>query len=114
MRAGVAINSVLCGRSQHLLARSQLVLVGPARRIEKTRYAVAYAGRTWDVDVFAGANTGLVLAEVELNSPDEPIELPSWVGREVTNDPRFRNSKLIPMSKAHERSGSDACVAFAT
>ena len=73
-----------------------LTLVGPARRIEKTRYAVEHAGRFWDVDVFGGANKGLILAEVELKSPNEPVTLPPWVGSEVTNDPRFRNSKLIP------------------
>lgn len=72
-----------------------LTLVGPARRVEKTRYAVEHAGRFWDVDVFGGANQGLILAEVELKSPDEPVTLPPWVGSEVTNDPRFRNSKLI-------------------
>ena len=71
-----------------------LTLVGPARWIEKARYAVEHAGRSWDVDVFGGANDGLILAEIELKSPGETVILPPWIGSEVTSDPRFRNSKL--------------------
>jgi adenylate cyclase len=96
------------------LADFLLALVGPACRIEKTRYAIAYAGRTWEVDVFAGANEGLILAEVELDSPHDPVAVPPWIGREVTNDPRFRNSKLIPMATDDQRSGfatDAACTA---
>ena len=73
-----------------------LALIGPARQIEKTRYTIEHAGHAWDVDVFGGANKGLILAEVELKSPDEAVSLPPWIGSEVTGDPRFRNSKLIP------------------
>ncbi|ABS67614.1 CYTH domain-containing protein [Xanthobacter versatilis] len=62
--------------------------------IEKTRYAVEHAGRTWTVDVFEGENDGLVMAEVELQGADEHVELPDWAGEEVTDDPRYRNSSL--------------------
>jgi adenylate cyclase len=47
------------------------------------------------VDEFAGHNDGLVLAEVELQDPAQPVELPSWVSQEVTHDERFRNSHLV-------------------
>jgi len=47
------------------------------------------------VDEFAGKNRGLVVAEVELEAPDEPLELPDWVGEEVTSDPRYRNVHLV-------------------
>ena len=80
------------------VADGLLALLGPARRVEKTRYAVEHAGRSWDVDVFGGANEGLILAEVELKSPEETIRLPPWIGPEVTGAPQFRNSKLTPMS----------------
>lgn len=63
--------------------------------IEKVRYSVTHAGRLWTIDVFEAANAGLVMAEVELQSPDEVVELPSWVGEEVTYDPRYRNSALV-------------------
>ena len=62
--------------------------------IDKTRYLVPFAGRTWEVDVFAGANAPLVLAEVELEAADAAVERPDWVGREVTSDPRYQNSRL--------------------
>lgn len=65
--------------------------------IEKTRYHVPHAGRVWDVDVFAGRATGLILAEVELSTTDQFVELPDWVGKEVTDDPRFRNSAIALM-----------------
>lgn len=62
--------------------------------LEKTRFLVEHAGRTWEVDVFAGPNTGLVLAEVELEAEDATVEVPDWVGQEVTEDRRFTSSSL--------------------
>jgi adenylate cyclase len=63
--------------------------------IEKTRYTVEYAGRAWEVDEFAGENSGLILAEVELDSIDEQIALPPWAGEEVTDDFRYYNASLV-------------------
>lgn len=63
--------------------------------IDKIRHLIpAGNGRTWEVDVFAGAHEGLVLAEIELESPDETVDLPRWIGREVTGDPRYGNLAL--------------------
>ncbi len=62
--------------------------------VEKRRHRVLHAGRTWEVDVFDGANAGLVVAEIELDDEDERIELPPWVGAEVTDDPRYLNVNL--------------------
>jgi adenylate cyclase len=62
--------------------------------IEKTRYRIPVGKHTFEVDRFAGANEGLVVAEVELRSEDEAVELPDWIGREVTDDPRYYNSNL--------------------
>lgn len=66
----------------------------PDRRLEKTRYRVAHAGAMWDVDVFGGELAGLILAEIELEREDQPVVLPPWVEREVTDDARYRNSRL--------------------
>lgn len=63
--------------------------------IEKTRYTVEFAGRTWEIDEFAGSNEGLIVAEIELSGEHVRVELPSWVGREVTGDPRYYNSSLV-------------------
>jgi adenylate cyclase len=62
--------------------------------VEKTRYRVPHGRHTWEVDVFAGANAGLLLAEIELASPDEAFERPPWLGEEVSADPRYANSQL--------------------
>ncbi len=62
--------------------------------LEKTRHRVPVGGRTWEVDVFAGANAGLVIAEVELEREDARLERPPWVGAEVTGDPRLQNASL--------------------
>ena len=63
--------------------------------IEKTRHLVVHEGVTWEVDEFAGENTGLIVAEVELDDADQEIELPAWAGDEVTDDPRYFNANLI-------------------
>lgn len=62
--------------------------------IEKTRYNVEYGGYLWEVDVFAGVHAGLVVAEVELDHPDEDPPLPPWIGKEVTGDKRYSNQWL--------------------
>ena len=62
--------------------------------VEKYRYRIPFAGLIWEVDEFLGANRGLVLAEIELERVDQPVPLPSWVGAEVTADPRYYNAYL--------------------
>lgn len=64
-------------------------------QIEKTRYKLPYQGHLWEIDVFAGANQGLIVAEVELGSEDEALSLPEWVGEEVSDDPRYYNVCLV-------------------
>jgi adenylate cyclase len=63
--------------------------------IEKTRYKVEYGGLIWEIDEFHGVNDGLIVAECELDSEDQAIDKPGWVGEEVTSDPRYYNSNLI-------------------
>lgn len=62
--------------------------------IEKTRYVTRYADLVWEVDVFEGANAGLVVAEVELDHAVQRVDLPPWVGAEVSGDPRYLNTSL--------------------
>ncbi|WP_070987752.1 CYTH domain-containing protein [Halofilum ochraceum] len=63
--------------------------------IEKTRYRVPHAGHIWEVDEFQGANTGLIVAEIELEHADEAFALPGWIGEEVTGNPRYYNASLV-------------------
>ncbi len=60
-------------------------------QIEKIRYHVPVGEHTWEIDVFAGDNEGLIVAEVELADEHEPFERPAWLGREVSDDTRYYN-----------------------
>ena len=62
--------------------------------IVKTRHLVAAGQLTWAIDVFHGRHQGLMLAELELPDETTAFEQPDWLGREVSTDPRFRNSYL--------------------
>lgn len=62
--------------------------------IEKWRYVCAVDGKKWEVDEFLGDNAGLVVAEIELQSEDEPFTKPAWAGDEVSGDERYYNSSL--------------------
>ena len=57
--------------------------------IEKTRYKIGWGGLVWEIDEFEGVNKGLILAEVELTQETQQIELPPWIGEEVSEDPRY-------------------------
>ncbi|MCJ2033397.1 CYTH domain-containing protein [Methylobacterium sp. J-068] len=71
-----------------------LATVASRHRIEKVRHRIEAHGHVWEVDLFAGALSGLILAEVELEREDEEVVFPAWLGREVTSDERYRNSCL--------------------
>lgn len=62
--------------------------------VEKIRHRVDVDGILWEVDEFLGLNSGLILAEVELDHETQQFSLPDWVGREVTADHRFYNNWL--------------------
>jgi adenylate cyclase len=62
--------------------------------LEKVRHTVPFGGLDWTIDVYVGSLNGVVLAEVELEHPDQRPQLPPWVGEEVTHDPRFEKSTL--------------------
>ncbi|MFO7751159.1 MAG: CYTH domain-containing protein [Desulfobacteraceae bacterium] len=63
--------------------------------IEKKRFSIEHRGFHWVIDEFSGENQGLVVAELELTWEDQPFEVPPWLGREVTCDPKYLNANLI-------------------
>ena len=63
--------------------------------IDKTRYLLKHSNHIWELDIFHGDNEGLVVAEVELKSETEAVDLPDWVLDEVTSDSRYYNSNLL-------------------
>lgn len=75
-------------------AESLLPLCEPGM-IDKQRFEVRAGNHTFEIDEFAGDNTGLVVAEIELESEDEAFQKPEWLGQEVTGEPRYYNSNLI-------------------
>lgn len=62
--------------------------------IEKTRYKIPFEGFIWEVDHFFGENEGLIVAEIELESENQPFTKPSWIGKEVTGDSKYYNASL--------------------
>jgi len=78
------------------LADAELMLAEfcSKKYLEKTRHIVKFANVVWEIDEYSGPHRGLVLAEVELRETSEDIQLPPWLGKEVTDDPRFKNKYL--------------------
>lgn len=77
-------------------------------KLDKTRTEIEFDGMVWEVDQFWGgmcdeANfNGLVLAEVELESENQEVSLPDWLGPEVTNDRRYKNAVLASIGFSPE------------
>jgi adenylate cyclase len=63
-------------------------------RIEKIRTRIPAGNHVWEVDEFLGENDGLLMAEIELESPEDEFEKPHWLGTEVTGDERYYNAYL--------------------
>jgi adenylate cyclase len=62
--------------------------------VSKLRYELPWQGLVWEIDVFQGENEGLMIAEIELPHEDTLFEKPSWLGPEITADPRYSNAGL--------------------
>ncbi len=77
--------------------------------LEKTRHYLRLGPHLWEIDEFAGENSGLIVAEIELSRVDEPFARPDWLGEDVSHDPRYYNSQLArhPYRCWSERTGSD-------
>jgi len=105
---------IVYGSSAHLCIK---IPVGPAERDEfeylipledaqdmigcgkvdiivKRRFRIIHHGLEWIVDEFLGRNNGLVIAEVELSRVDQKIDMPGWLGREITHNRRYSNMSL--------------------
>jgi adenylate cyclase len=88
-------------------AREMLSLCeGPL--IEKWRHIVPHAGDDWEIDEFLGENSGLVVAELELDCEQQEFTRPEWLGAEVTEDLRYYNFRLSqqPYSRWPEQARS--------
>lgn len=75
-------------------ANALLDSLAPEEIIEKNRYTFKECGHVWEIDEFLGANAGLIVAEVELASEEEKVELPAWAGEEVSKISKYFNASL--------------------
>lgn len=83
----------------------------PGPLVEKDRYALTHAGRAWVVDVYRGEAEGVVIAEVDLAAPDQPVRLPPWAGRDVTGDPAYSNHAIAARAAGRrERRAAEVTV----
>lgn len=78
-----------------LIEAKALLKLAIGSSIEKIRYRIPIGNHVFEVDVFAGENKGLIVAEVELKSETESFIKPSWLGKEVTGDNRYYNANLV-------------------
>ena len=72
----------------------EMMMLAISNPVEKIRYEILHEGFLWEVDVFSGKNEGLVMAEIELESENQPFPRPDWLLDEVSGDRRFYNSYL--------------------
>jgi adenylate cyclase len=99
--AFITLKGAVSGRSRAeyeyeipIIDGRELLLMADPHVLEKHRHLVPFGGLTWEVDVFGGRHQGLVIAEVELQSEDQHVDMPDWIGREVTDDDRYYNASL--------------------
>ena len=63
--------------------------------LSKTRYSIEYNEQNFEVDVFEGQNEGLVIVELELKNQNQIVDLPNWIGEEISLDKRYFNNNLL-------------------
>ncbi|HEY6453084.1 MAG TPA: CYTH domain-containing protein [Steroidobacteraceae bacterium] len=89
-------SAIAASDAQEMLER---LCEGPL--IEKWRHIVVHAGNHWEIDEFLRENAGLVIAELELESEQQPFARPAWLGVEVTHDERYYNFRLAQRPYRH-------------
>lgn len=77
----------------------ELLALCHGRTIHKTRHIVPHAGYEWEVDVFEGRHSGLIIAELEVETSEEQYPHPRWLGAEVTGERQYYNAYLALQGK---------------
>lgn len=88
-------------------ARQMLERLCVGEPIQKRRHRVVVGDHLWQIDEFQGSNRGLIVAEIELQSPQESFRRPHWLGEEVTGTPRYYNARLARDPYTGWNSGDD-------
>ena len=92
--AEAALSRVEVETAITLAQAEELLTIRQGAVIEKFRFRVPFGGLMWEIDVFEGENAGLIIAEVEVPTAYHAVQLPPWVGQEVTGDARYYNANL--------------------
>ena len=79
--------------------------------LDKVRHVIIHAGAVWHIDVYEGILHGVVLAEVELQQADQKLDLPGWVGEEVTGDASYRKINMLTQRLFDLRESQTAAAA---
>lgn len=77
---------------------NEMLLEFCKKTIQKTRFRVNHGKHEWEVDEFVSPNKGLIIAEVELEREEEQISIPTWISKEVSDDPAYYNANMIDES----------------
>jgi len=78
------------------LADAELMLEScGSNTISKHRHYVPHGNLVWEIDEYDGLLKGVVLAEVELTAIDQPLEIPPWIGHEVTAEAPYRKLNML-------------------
>ena len=79
--------------------------------LEKTRHHVPFEGFVWEIDVYEGELSGVVLAEVELDRIDREVPIPEWAGEEVTDRAEYRKTAMLEARRAAVTAGRSGDIA---
>lgn len=105
-RAYITIKGITCGATRHeweyeipVEDAREMIELCTSNGISKIRWLVPYRGRTWEIDEFEGRHSGLVLAEIEIEDAGASVELPDFIGKEVTGCQEYYNSVLAGIDR---------------
>ena len=73
---------------------NKMISIADVPFIDKKRHIIHIDSLKWEIDEFLDKNKGLIIAEVELRSEDQSINIPNWIDKEVTNDKKYYNYNL--------------------
>ena len=73
---------------------NKMISIADVPFIDKKRHIIHIDSLKWEIDEFLDKNKGLIIAEVELKTENQPINIPNWIGKEVTDDRKYYNYNL--------------------
>ena len=90
------INKSSCHEFEYKITQEdgKNIFVNLKNKIKKDRFFLEINNKNWIVDCFKDQNFPLEIAEIELNTKNDPVILPSFLSKEITGLKRFSNFEL--------------------